>query len=44
MDPRRADDREDARHRRLKILILVLKAGFGIMLFYTVWSYLHSPT
>ena len=43
MDRNKADDREDARHRRLKILILVVKAGFGIMLFYTVWSYLVAP-
>ena len=44
MEQRKDDDREDARHRRLKILILVIKAGFGILLFYTVWSYLQSPT
>jgi len=44
MDPKTAEDKEDARHRRLKILVLVIKAGFGIMLFYTVWSYLNSPT
>ncbi|MEC4682895.1 MAG: hypothetical protein VST70_04345 [Nitrospirota bacterium] len=42
MDQKTAEDREDARHRRLKILILVIKAGFGIMLFYTVWSYMMS--
>jgi hypothetical protein len=40
---RQDEDREDARHRRLKILILVVKAGFGILLFYSVWSYMHSP-
>ncbi len=44
MDHPPAEDREDARHRRLKILILIVKAGFGILLFYSVWSYLHSPT
>jgi hypothetical protein len=43
LDQKSTEDREDARHRRLKILILVVKAGFGIMLFYTVWSYLMSP-
>lgn len=44
MGPEKDDDREDARHRRLKILILVVKAGIGILLFSMIWSYRISPT